>query len=55
MNGSGAGIVLASPDGFKISYGLKFQFEASNNAAEYEAIIAGLELASTLKIKDLKV
>ena len=38
--GSGAGLVLMGPHGVKISYALKFLFEASNNEAEYEALIA---------------
>ena len=43
--GSGAGLVLVDPDGLKINYALRFGFKASNNEAEYEALIAGLNLA----------
>ena len=42
--GSGAGLVLTGPHGTKVLYALKFGFEASNNEAEYEALIAGLKL-----------
>ena len=42
---SGAGIILLSPEGFKIQQALKFSFQAINNEAEYEAMIAGLTLA----------
>ena len=43
--GSGAGLILADPDGKEVTYALRFEFPASNNEAEYEALIAGLELA----------
>ena len=42
--GSGAGMILTSPDGIDIEYALRFGFQASNNEAEYEAVIAGLNL-----------
>ena len=38
--GAGAGIVLISPKDHKIHYALKFSFKASNNEAEYEALLA---------------
>ncbi|XP_057719175.1 uncharacterized protein LOC130933561 [Arachis stenosperma] len=40
--GSGAGILLESPEGVIIEHSLRFSFKASNNQAEYEAFIAGL-------------
>ena len=46
--GSGAGLILTSPEGIDIEYALRFGFHASNNEAEYEAIIAGLNLAHSL-------
>ncbi|XP_040361830.1 uncharacterized protein LOC121049226 [Rosa chinensis] len=39
---SGADILLISPNDQVYEYALKFAFKASNNAAEYEALIAGL-------------
>ncbi|GKV20496.1 hypothetical protein SLEP1_g30616 [Rubroshorea leprosula] len=41
-NGSGAGIILTSPKGETFEYALKFTFEASNNRAEYKALLGGL-------------
>ena len=35
--GSGAGLILTSPEGIDIEYALRFGFQASNNEAEYEA------------------
>ncbi|XP_077232510.1 uncharacterized protein LOC143869838 [Tasmannia lanceolata] len=43
--GSGAGLVLTGPDNFTIDYALRFGFRASNNEAEYEALLAGMNLA----------
>ncbi|KAL8099611.1 hypothetical protein AgCh_032031 [Apium graveolens] len=54
-NSSGAGLVLQSPDGFLIEYTMKLDFPTTNNEAEYEALIAGLGLAGTLRVKNLKV
>ncbi|XP_027173140.1 uncharacterized protein LOC113772850 [Coffea eugenioides] len=46
--GSGAGLLLEDPQGEICSYALRFDFAASNNEAEYEAVIAGLQLARKL-------
>ena len=53
--GSGAGLILTSPERIDIEYALRFGFQASNNEAEYEAVIAGLNLAHSLEIDQLKV
>ncbi|XP_071727859.1 uncharacterized protein [Rutidosis leptorrhynchoides] len=42
-NGSGAGLILTDPHGKEITYALQFEYHTSNNEAEYEAFIAGLE------------
>ncbi|SPT18690.1 unnamed protein product [Triticum aestivum] len=49
--GLGAGIVLTSPKGDKLRYVLQVHFAASNNVAEYEALIHGLRLAKELGIR----
>ena len=36
--GSGAGIILKGPEGFKVCYALRLEFNASNNVAEYEVL-----------------
>ena len=53
--GSGAGLILTSPEGIDIEYALRFGFQASNNEAEYEAVIAGLNLAHSLEVDQLEV
>ncbi|GJV56707.1 reverse transcriptase domain-containing protein [Tanacetum coccineum] len=53
--GSGAGLILTNLDGEEITYALRFEFPASNNEAEYEALIAGLELAIKMEVRHLQV
>lgn len=38
------------PDGHRLAYAMKFMFHVSNNEAEYEALIVGLQKAQILKI-----
>ncbi|GAU10080.1 hypothetical protein TSUD_423780, partial [Trifolium subterraneum] len=51
---SGAGVVLEGPDGVLIEQSLRFAFKASNNQAEYEALIAGMRLAKEMEVADLR-
>ena len=46
--GSGAGVVLISPDGSRLCYAIHLHFSASNKAMEYEALINGLCIAIEL-------
>ena len=46
--GSRAGVVLISPDGSRLRYAIHLHFSASNNAAEYKALINGLRIAIEL-------
>ncbi|GKV49205.1 hypothetical protein SLEP1_g55968 [Rubroshorea leprosula] len=55
IEGSGAGVVLVGPDGFKSEHALKFKFQTTDNVAEYEALIYGLKLASELKVQNIKI
>ena len=53
--GSGARLILTSPEGIDIEYALRFGFQASNNEAEYEAVIAGLNLTHSMEVDQLEV
>ncbi|XP_071924890.1 uncharacterized protein [Coffea arabica] len=53
--GSGAGLLLEDPHGELCSYALRFDFTISNNEAEYEEIIAGLQLAHKLGARRILV
>ncbi|GKV37355.1 hypothetical protein SLEP1_g45396 [Rubroshorea leprosula] len=48
--GSGAGAVSTGLNSFRSEHALKFNFEATNNVAEYEALLLGLRLAAELKL-----
>jgi len=50
----GAGVVLENPNRIKVEQSLRFNFKASNNQAEYEALIAGLNLAEDMGVKQLR-
>ncbi|GJR97252.1 reverse transcriptase domain-containing protein [Tanacetum coccineum] len=54
-NGSSAGLILTSPEGTEFTYTLRFQFTASNNEAEYEALIAGLRIAAQMGVQNVQV
>ena len=43
--GSGGRIILTTPDGIQLEYAFSFGFPTSNNEAEYEALLLGLQLA----------
>ena len=55
VEGAGAGILLISPTGERLRYVLQIYFPASNNAAEYEALLHGLRIAILLGIRRLAV
>ena len=52
---SGVGLIPTSLEGIDIKYALRFGFQASNNEAEYEAVIAGLNLAHSMEVDQLEV
>ncbi|GAV58199.1 RVT_3 domain-containing protein [Cephalotus follicularis] len=54
LTGSGAGLVLTSPDGWTLEYALRFGFKATNNKAEWEALIAGLTIAKHLEVQNIE-
>ncbi|CAA0819814.1 Unknown protein, partial [Striga hermonthica] len=43
--GSGLGVVLVSPEGEELDFAIQMGFKASNNVAEYESLIKGIQLA----------
>ena len=49
--GAGAGLVFVSPLGVRIRYTVHIHFPASNNVAEYEALINDLRIAVELGIR----
>ncbi|GJZ52897.1 reverse transcriptase domain-containing protein [Tanacetum coccineum] len=52
---SGVGLILTSPEGTEFTYTLRFQFTASNNEAEYEALIVGLRIAAHMGLRNMRI
>jgi hypothetical protein len=48
---AGAGIVLVGPGGDQLKYVVRLEFKATNNMAEYEALIFGLSVALSLGVR----
>jgi ribonuclease HI len=53
--GVGTGVVFVSPVQETISLSYKLEFEATNNVAEYEALVLGLRAAKDMGIKEISV
>ena len=51
----GIGLQLTSPTGERIEQAVRLGFSATNNESEYEAIVAGLELALAMGSNILSV
>ncbi|RVX22178.1 hypothetical protein CK203_000994 [Vitis vinifera] len=54
-SGSGVGLLLQSPTGEHLEQAIRLGFPASNNEAEYEAILSGLDLVLALSVSRLRV
>jgi len=53
--GAGAGLLLISPLGVHMRYVIRIHFAASNNVAEYEALVNGLKITIELGVRRLDV
>jgi ribonuclease HI len=53
--GTGAGLLFISPLGEHMRYVVHLHFPASNNMAEYEALLCSLRIATEIGIKRLDV
>jgi ribonuclease HI len=56
VQGAGTEVVLISPQGDKLKYVLRMSFpQASNNEAEYEALLHGMKMAKACGATQLKI
>nr|GEY85206.1 reverse transcriptase domain-containing protein [Tanacetum cinerariifolium] len=55
VDGSGTGLILTSPKVTEFTYALRFQFTATNNNAEYEALIVGLWIVAQMGVHNVYV
>ncbi|KAL0449479.1 UNVERIFIED_CONTAM: hypothetical protein Slati_1504300 [Sesamum latifolium] len=53
IQGSGAGIVITSPQDEDLEFAVKFDFKASNNEAEYETLVIGMKMTHEAGAKHL--
>ena len=51
----GTGVVIQTPEGDKIKCMIRLDFPTTNNEAEYEALVAGLDLAKATSAKNMVV
>ncbi|GKV01604.1 hypothetical protein SLEP1_g14149 [Rubroshorea leprosula] len=52
---SRAEIIIVSPDGIKTQWCFQLDFKCTNNQAEYEALVIGLELLVELKVPSVEI
>ena len=55
QRGSGVGLILISPDGITIEKSLRLGFSATNNEAEYEALLQGMSMVEKLGGKSINM
>ena len=48
-------VIITTPNGEILKYGVELKFPATNNEAEYEGILTGLRLEKALEVKNLLV
>ncbi|XP_021737362.1 uncharacterized protein LOC110703889 [Chenopodium quinoa] len=53
--GSGARVIMISPQGDVFEYAVKFKFKASNNEKEYEEALAGIQLCISAEAKRIEM
>ena len=51
----GVGVVITTPDGETLKYGVQLKFPVTNNETEYEGILTGLRLSKALGAKNLLI
>ena len=52
---AGAGIVIITSEGIRLKHSFRLGFNASNNEAEYEALLAGLRAVLSLGARDVEI
>jgi ribonuclease HI len=53
--GKGVGIMLQAPSGNVFKFAYRLEFDATNNVAEYEALLLGLEVCKDMGVKCLNI
>jgi ribonuclease HI len=50
LNGVVGGVVLISPKGDRLLYIIRLHLRATNNVAEYEALVNGVRITAELRV-----
>ncbi|KAI5327276.1 hypothetical protein L3X38_026672 [Prunus dulcis] len=53
QKGAGAGVIIITPDGTLLEQAITLDFPASNNEAEYEALLVGLCFSIGLEVEEV--
>jgi ribonuclease HI len=53
-SGQGIGIVIVSPNGDNFEASCRLNFFCTNNQAEYEALLFGLEILASIKVRHVE-
>ena len=53
--GAGIGIVIIIPEGIRLEHSFKLGFRASNNEAEYKALLVGLRTVLGMGVRDVEI
>nr|GEU66294.1 reverse transcriptase domain-containing protein [Tanacetum cinerariifolium] len=54
VDGSEVGLIITNPKWMEFTYALRFRFNATNNEAQYEALISGLQIAGQIGVQNLQ-
>ena len=52
---AGVGIVIITPERIRLEHSFRLRFRASNNKAEYEALLAGLRTVLNIGARDVEI
>ena len=52
--GAGAEVVIVTPEGIRLKHSFRLGFRASNNKAEYEALLIGLKTVLGMGARDVE-
>ena len=55
LHAGGIGVVLKSPEANKLKHKVRLHYQTTNNEAEYEALLKGLELTKSLRAKSVLI
>ena len=55
QHAGGIGVVLQSPEGDRLTYKVRLQYQTTNNEVEYETLLKGLKLAKSIEAKSILI